>query len=52
MDRDDVNLQKINGKDNLADLLTKALVVKEFEDHKMKMGIRYLPISFSTSGSC
>ena len=39
MDRDDVDLQKIDEKDNLADPLTKALAVKEFEDHKIKMSI-------------
>ena len=41
MDRGDIDLQKINGKKNLADPLTKALAVKEFEDHKIKMNIRY-----------
>ena len=39
MDRGDVNLQKIDGKKNLADPFTKALNVKEFEDHKLKMDI-------------
>ena len=39
MDRGDIDLQKIDGKDNLADPLIKVLIVKEFEDHKMKMGI-------------
>ena len=39
MDRDDVDLQKIDGMDNLTDPLTKSLMVKEFEDYKMKMGI-------------
>ena len=28
-------------KENLADPLTKALSVKEFDHHKSKMGIRY-----------
>ena len=41
VDRDDVNLQKIDRKKNLADLFTKALSVKEFKDHKIKMDIRY-----------
>ena len=39
VDRGDVNLQKIDGKKNLADLFTKALRIKEFDDHKLKMGI-------------
>ena len=39
MDRDDVNLQKIDEKENLANLFTKALSVKEFNDHKLKMDI-------------
>ena len=41
MDRDDVDLQKIDGKINQTDLFTKALEIKEFDDHKSKMGIRY-----------
>ena len=41
MDRGDVDLQKIDGKDNLTDPLTKTLTVKMFEDHKIKMGISY-----------
>ena len=41
MDRGDVDLQKIDGKENLADPFTKAIVVKEFNDFKLKMGIRY-----------
>ena len=39
MDRGDVELQKIDGKENLADLFTKALSVKEFKDYKSKMDI-------------
>ena len=41
MDRGDVDLQKIDGKENLADPFTKVLSVKEFNDYKLKMGIRY-----------
>ena len=41
MDRGDVDLQKIDGKENLTDLFTKVLDVKKFDDHKLKMGIRY-----------
>ena len=41
MDRGDVDLQKIDGKENLADPFTKAIAVKEFDDYKSKMGIRY-----------
>ena len=41
VERGDVNLQKIDGKENLADPFTKALSVKEFDYHKSKMGIRY-----------
>ena len=41
MDRGDVKLQKIDGKENLIDPFTKILSIKEFEDHKLKMGIRY-----------
>ena len=41
MDRDDVDLQKINGKKNLADLFTKAQAIKKFDNHKTKMDIRY-----------
>ena len=39
--RENVDLQKIDGKENLADPLTKALTIKEFDNHKSKMGIRY-----------
>ena len=39
MDRGDVDLQKIDGKENLTDPFTKALVIKEFDNHKSKMGI-------------
>ena len=41
VDRGDVDLQKIDGKENLADPFTKALVIKEFDNHKSKMDIRY-----------
>ena len=39
MERGDVDLQKIDEKENLADPLTKALRIKEFNDHKWKLGI-------------
>ena len=41
VDRGDVDLQKIDRKENLADPFTKALAIKEFDNHKSKMGIRY-----------
>ena len=41
MDRGDIDLQKIDEKENLTDPFTKALVIKEFDNHKSKMGIRY-----------
>ena len=41
MDRGDVELQKIDGKENLTDPFTKALSVKKFENYKSKMGIWY-----------
>ena len=41
VDRGDVDLQKIDGKKNLADPFTKTIMVKEFDDFKSKMGIRY-----------
>ena len=41
INRGDIDLQKIDEKDNLVDPLTKVLTVKEFEDHKMKIGRRY-----------
>ena len=34
VDQDNVELQKIDGKKNLADPFTKALDVKKFDDHK------------------
>ena len=40
MDRGDVDLQKIDGRENLTDPFTKALKIKEFDDHKSKMDIR------------
>ena len=39
--RDDVDFQKIDGKENLIDPFTKVLAIKEFDNHKSKMGIRY-----------
>ena len=41
IERGDINLQKIDGKENLAVPMTKALKIKEFNDHKWKMDIRY-----------
>ena len=41
MDRGDIELQKIAEKENLTDLFTKTLGIKEFDDHKWKMHIRY-----------
>ena len=41
MEQGEVNLRKIDEKKNLADPMTKALEIKEFNDHKWKMGIRY-----------
>ena len=41
VDRGDVDLQKIDGKKNLVDPFTKAIAVKEFDNYKSKMGIRY-----------
>ena len=41
MDRGDVDLQKIDEKKNLTDPFTKAPRIKEFNDHKLKMDIRY-----------
>ena len=41
IDRGDVDLQKIDGKENLPNPFTKAITVKEFDNYKSKMGIRY-----------
>ena len=41
MEWGDINLQNIDGKENLTGPLTKALFVKEFDYHKSKMGIRH-----------
>ena len=41
VDRSDIELQKIDKKENLTDPFTKALGVKEFEDYKSKMDIQY-----------
>ena len=43
VNRSDIELQKIDGKENLADTFTKAFGIKEFDDFKWKMGIRYSP---------
>ena len=50
MDRGDVDLQKIEGKENLIDSFTKTIAVKEFDDHKSKMGLDTAPIGFRPSG--
>ena len=39
VDQGDVELQKVNEKENLTDPFTKILDVKEFEDYKSKIGI-------------
>ena len=41
MDQDNIELQKIDGKENLTDPFTKVLEVKKFDDHKSKKSIRY-----------
>ena len=41
VDRDDVDLSKIDEKENLTDPFTKTLRIKKFDDHKSKMDIRY-----------
>ena len=41
VDRGDIDLQKIDGKEYLTDPFTKALAIKEFDNHKSKMDIRY-----------
>ena len=41
VERGDIDLRKVDGKEYLADPLIKPLVIKEFDEHKRKMGIRY-----------
>ena len=41
VDRGNIDLQKIDERKNLADPFTKALKIKEFDDHKLKMGKWY-----------
>ena len=41
VEQGDVDLQKIDEKKNLADPMTKVLRIKEFNEHKWKMDIRY-----------
>ena len=41
VDRGDVDLQKIDRKENLTDPFTKVLAIKEFDNHKSKIDIRY-----------
>ena len=52
VDRGDVDLQKIDEKENQTDPFTKTLVIKEFDNQKLKMGIRYCAEWFRRSGSC
>ena len=49
VDRDDIDLQKINKKKNRIDRLTKALEIKEFDEHKSKMGNDTILNDFSPS---
>ena len=51
LEQGDIDLRKINGKENMAALLTKPIGTKEFEEYKRKMSIGTQPIGFSTSGS-
>ena len=39
VDQGDIDFQKIDGKENLADLFTKVLRIKEFDNCKLKMDI-------------
>ena len=41
IDWGDVDLQKIDGKENRANPFTKTLTIKKFDNHKSKMDIRY-----------
>ena len=41
VDRGGVDLQKIDGRENLADPFTKALEIKKFDEQKSNMDIRY-----------
>ena len=41
VERGDINLLKIDGKENLADPFTKAVGIQELNDCKWKMGVRY-----------
>ena len=41
VERGDIDLRKIDEKENIVDPLTKPLGIKEFDDYKRKMGIRY-----------
>ena len=41
VDQGDIELLKIDGKENLAYLFTKSIRIKEFDRYKWKMGIQY-----------
>ena len=41
IERGDIDLLKIDGKENLADPFTKAVGIQEFNNCKWKIGIRY-----------
>ena len=42
IERGDVKILKVDGKDNAADPFTKALGLKLFDKHKWEMGMRYM----------
>ena len=48
VNRDGIDLWKIDGKKNLTDPFTKAFKIKEFDELKWDI----VPIGFSPSGSC
>ena len=52
LEQGDIDLRKINGKENMAAPLAKPIGTKEFEEYKRKMSIGTQPIGFSSSGSC
>ncbi|XP_070029722.1 secreted RxLR effector protein 161-like [Nicotiana sylvestris] len=41
IERGDIEIQKVDGKENAADPFTKALGAKKFDKHKWKLGIKY-----------
>ena len=38
----DVKIEKVDGKDNATNPLTKVLGIKEFDEHKCKVGMKYM----------